>query len=83
MNKSQFKKYFQSIAGHKDKYGDGAEYVTMFFIFLCNCLCSSSFFFSMFDKNGDGSVDFSEFVLSCGMFSKGDIDSELDLAFTL
>jgi Ca2+-binding EF-hand superfamily protein len=54
-----------------------------FFIFRCSRLCCSSNLFLLFDKNGDGSVDFSEFVLSCGVFKRRDIGSEFDLAFAL
>jgi Ca2+-binding EF-hand superfamily protein len=37
--------------------------------------------FAVFDKNGDGSIDFSEFVLAIGLISKSDLDSTLELSF--
>jgi Ca2+-binding EF-hand superfamily protein len=37
--------------------------------------------FAVFDKNGDGSIDFSEFVLAVGLTSKNDLDSTLELSF--
>jgi Ca2+-binding EF-hand superfamily protein len=37
--------------------------------------------FAVFDKNGDGSIDFSEFVLAVGLTNKNDLDSTLELSF--
>jgi hypothetical protein len=59
------------------------EYVFTFFIFLYNRLCCSSLMFPVFDQNGDGTVDFGEFVLASAAASRNDLDSQLDLAFSL
>jgi hypothetical protein len=37
----------------------------------------------MFDKNGDDTVDFSEFVLAIGLINKEDLDSQLELCFSM
>jgi len=57
--------------------------ISLRFSYFIVIVCFFSQIFPIFDKNGDGTVDFSEFVLSCGLGSKNDLDSQLDLAFTL
>jgi Ca2+-binding EF-hand superfamily protein len=39
--------------------------------------------FRVFDKNGDGSIDFSEFVLAYASQVNKDLDSQLDLIFSM
>jgi Ca2+-binding EF-hand superfamily protein len=39
--------------------------------------------FSVFDKNRDGTIDFSEFVLIIAMGNKEDLDSRLELVFEM
>ncbi|CAF1266243.1 unnamed protein product [Rotaria sordida] len=39
--------------------------------------------FSVFDKNRDGTIDFSEFVLIIAMGNKEDLDSRLELVFEI
>ena len=39
--------------------------------------------FSVFDKNRDGTIDFSEFALIIAMGNKEDLDSRLELVFQM
>ena len=39
--------------------------------------------YSMFDKNRDGTIDFSEYVLIIALGNKEDLDSRLDVVFEM
>jgi len=83
MNKQQFAKFFEKFLGSDDQNSALSEYVTVFLIFLYNFLCFSSLIFSVFDTNGNGTVDFSEFVLTLDMTKKSDLDTQVEPAFTV
>lgn len=69
------------MTGSEDENGHLVGYVFDFLVIHHNRLCFSSNVFGVFDKNGDGSIDFSEFVLAVGLTNKKDLDSTLELAF--
>ena len=52
-------------------------------MFYLNHLYLYSHRFAAFDQNGDGVIDFSEFVLSAGISNKSDLDQVLDFAFEM
>jgi Ca2+-binding EF-hand superfamily protein len=39
--------------------------------------------FAAFDKNGDGMIDFSEFVLGIGVAQSKDLNTTLDFSFEM
>jgi hypothetical protein len=83
MNKEQFHRYYKKLADSDDKQGLFSEYVIVYLIFHYYCLCCNSTVFRVFDKNGDGSIDFSEFVLAYASQVNKDVDSQLDLVFSM
>jgi hypothetical protein len=83
MNQEQFHRYYKKLADSDDKQGVFSEYVITYLIFHCNRLCCNSTVFRVFDKNGDGSIDFSEFVLAYASQVNKDLDSQLDLIFSM
>jgi Ca2+-binding EF-hand superfamily protein len=54
-----------------------------FTYFIIICLLYSSHAFAAFDRNNDGSIDFTEFALVMGQKEKKDLNSTLDLAFEM
>jgi Ca2+-binding EF-hand superfamily protein len=83
MNKVQFRKFFQQFADPNDRNGATAEYVIILFEFLCKSLYYFSKIFTVFDQNKDGSMNFNEFVIACGVLLNSDLNSQLELAFTM
>lgn len=83
MNKNQFHKYYQRVAGSNDKGGELSEYVFVYVMFRNYFQCCFSNVFLAFDNNQDGSIDFSEFSLAYCAGIKQDLDSQLDLAFEM
>jgi hypothetical protein len=67
----------------EDKDGALIEYIIEFLIFHLNFLYFSSYTYAVFDRNGDGSVDFSEFVLAVSLQNKNDLDSQIELGFEM
>ena len=83
MNKTKFNELYKKTTGFGDRNADLVEYVTVFHIFHYICLRYSSHAFAGFDRNNDGSIDFTEFVLVMGQKEKKDLNSTLDLAFEM
>lgn len=84
MDKKQFiKSYMEFLHPEAKNGGNFTEYVIAFVTFSYNPICCFSHIFAVFDKNGDGSIDFSEFVLACGIGTTNDLTSELELAFAM
>lgn len=82
MNKVQFRQFFRKFADPNDKNGLFAEYVIYIWqIFFYISLYYSSKAFDVFDQNKDGTMNFHEFVVACGMILNNDIDGQIDLVF--
>jgi hypothetical protein len=80
MDKKQLIAMYKRM-GDPDYTDTDYEYITALFTFLYNLFCCSSHAFSMFDTNGDGTIDFSEFVLTYSLLQRTDLASRLELVF--
>ena len=83
MNKQLFNKYYKKVASSDDRMGVLSEYVFAYLIIHCHRSCRISLAFQAFDINHDGTIDFGEFALALSSQSSNDLESQLDLSFSM
>ncbi len=67
----------------EDKEDKRVEYVITFLLFHPNLYIFYSHVFAVFDRNGDGTIDFSEFVLAMSLYDRTNLDSKLEISFDM